>query len=82
MTRINLKTALKATAPLELTVRRSDKLHFMKPQAPKPVTELPALKRRGRFASKAEFLAAEQRRFQEVFGKVDWEKARRDGLIR
>ena len=43
---------------------------------PKPKKQL------GRFASEAEFLAAEQRRFQEVFGKVDWEKARRDGLIR
>lgn len=42
----------------------------------------PAKKPIGRFASEAEFLAAEQRRFQEVFGKVDWDKARRDGLIR
>jgi len=34
-----------------------------------------------KFASLEEFLAAEARRFDEVFGKVDWEKARRDGLI-
>lgn len=34
-----------------------------------------------KFASLEEFMAAEARRFQEVFGKVDWEQARRDGLI-
>ena len=54
----------------------------MKAQALNPKAEPKAKKQMGRFASEAEFLAAEQRRFQEVFGKVDWEKARRDGLTR
>jgi len=38
-------------------------------------------KNRTKFTSLEEFLAAEARRFQEVFGKVDWEKAKQDGLI-
>lgn len=36
----------------------------------------------GKFASEAEFLAEKNRQFQAVFGKVDWEQAGRDGLIR
>ncbi|WP_375418285.1 hypothetical protein [uncultured Hymenobacter sp.] len=44
--------------------------------APKP--ERPVRKRPApRFASMEEFLAAEQKRFQEVFGGVDWEQAKR-----
>ena len=38
-------------------------------------------KKRAAFASEAEFVAAERKRFQEVFGNVDWEKARKDGLV-
>ena len=39
-------------------------------------------KKKAAFASEAEFLAAERERYKKLFGKVDWEKARRDGLIR
>ena len=53
----------------------------MKMQTPKPSAVQPKKKQIGQFASEAEFLAEKNRRFQEVFGKVDWEKARRDGLI-
>jgi hypothetical protein len=35
-----------------------------------------------KFSSLEEFRAAEAQRFDKVFGKVDWEQARRDGLIR
>lgn len=55
---------------------------FMKTKIIKPAVDQPAKKRIGKFASEAEFLAEKNRRFQEVFGKVDWEKARREGLIR
>ena len=41
----------------------------------------PAEKHTGKFASEAEFLAKKNRQFQTVFGKVDWEKAKSDGLI-
>ncbi len=41
----------------------------------------PKKKRPAQFANEAEFVAAERKRFQEVFGNVDWEKAKRDGLI-
>lgn len=53
----------------------------MKTKIPQSTTSRPAKKQIGRFASEAEFLAEKNRRFQEVFGKVDWEKAKRDGLI-
>ena len=54
----------------------------MKTKTTKPTAARPAKKPIGKFASEAEFLAEKSRRFQEVFGEVDWEKAKRDGLIR
>lgn len=54
----------------------------MKTPTTKPAAAHPSKKQIGKFASEAEFLAEKNRRFQEVFGKVDWDKARKDGLIR
>lgn len=53
----------------------------MKTQAPDPAIPKPAKKPAGRFASEAALLAEKNRQFQAVFGKVDWEKAKQDGLI-
>jgi len=53
----------------------------MKTQVSKPDADKPAKKHTGKFASEAEFLAEKNRQFQAVFGKVDWEKAKSDGLI-
>ena len=44
-------------------------------------TPPPKKKRIGQFANEAKFLAAERKRFDDVFGKVDWEQARKNGLI-
>ncbi len=54
----------------------------MKTQILKTAPDDSPKKKRAAFASEAEFIAAERKRFQEVFGNVDWEKARKDGLIR
>lgn len=54
----------------------------MKAPAPtKLTTAKPTKKPIGQFASEAELLAEKNRRFQQVFGNVDWKKAREDGLI-
>ena len=54
----------------------------MKTKTPKSLANISPKKPIGKLASEAEFLAEKNRRFQEVFGKVDWDKARREGLIR
>ncbi len=53
----------------------------MKTQAPKQPIKKPGKEQIGQFASEAEFLAGKNCQFQKVFGKVDWEKAKSDGLI-
>lgn len=53
----------------------------MKTQVPKQPANKPSKKQAGKFASEAEFLAEKKRQFQEIFGKVDWAKAKSDGLI-
>lgn len=53
----------------------------MKTQASNLSTPKPGKKQAGQFASEVALLAAKDRQFQTVFGKVDWEKAKKDGLI-
>ena len=53
----------------------------MKTQTPKSITDKQSKKPAGKFATEAEFLAEKERQFQAVFGKVNWEQAKKDGLI-
>lgn len=53
----------------------------MKTPFSKPDAKQPNKKPIGQFASEAEFLAEKNRQFQAVFSKVDWEQAKKDGLI-